>query len=400
MTIDTPTWLQNGTYSARLDRIFSDILFTEGVMRPGVGQFQVTPASPAAMSVQVAAGYACVTGDDQPDQGNYLVRSTATETLTVTAAPGSNSRIDLVILRINDPDAGGPAGNNATLAIIAGTPAASPSPPALPTSAIPLARITVAAGTTAITAGMITDVRGQAQTIFANTLTNAGDLLSFDGANTVRIPLGTNGYPLVSTGSTVGYSQLGSVGLATNAVTSTKIADLNVTTAKLADLSVTTGKLADGAVTASKIAGGGFSASNIRRTGCELTFSRTVSSSIFSDVTLFTEVFDSDGFYSSGSDILIPSGRAGLYLVTLSVSASPTNGVVVPMINIPVNATITPPYDDYWQRFTGIRSGYQMSLTWQGQLLSGAIIRVSLLRTSSNATATGRIIVTQLAQLS
>ncbi len=314
MAIDTPTWLQNGSYSARLDRIFSDIMFTEGVLRPGVGQFAVGPSSPTAMSVTIAAGYACVQGDDQADQGKYLVRSTAVETRSITAAPGSGSRIDLVCLRINDPDAGGPAGNNATLVVVPGTPSGSPVPPATPTSAIVLAEVTVAAGTTAITAGMISDVRVQAQTILANTLTNAGDLLSFDGSNTVRVGAGPSGYPLTSTGSAVQYAQLGATGLASNAVTTAKITDLNVTTGKLADLAVTTGKIADGAVTAAKLA-----PNVVPRVGCELTYSWGSAPSPPGTIPSWTEVTDTNGFYGSGSSVVIPAGLSGVYLISIWV---------------------------------------------------------------------------------
>jgi microcystin-dependent protein len=49
-------------------------------------------------------------------------------------------------LRINDPNAGGPAGSNSALGIVTGVAAASPAVPALPTSAIPLAVVTVTTG--------------------------------------------------------------------------------------------------------------------------------------------------------------------------------------------------------------------------------------------------------------
>lgn len=54
------------------------------------------------------------------------------------------------------------------------------------------------------------------------------------------------------TGSGKGL-QIATAALATNAVTTVKITDLNVTTAKINDLAVTTAKLADGAVTTAKV---------------------------------------------------------------------------------------------------------------------------------------------------
>lgn len=265
MALDTPTWLQNGTYSARLDRIFADILFTEGVMRVSVGELRVTQRGAGANnSVDIAAGRACITGDDTADQGNYLVRNTATVNLAATAAPVSNSRIDLVCLRVNDPASGGPIGDDAQFIYVTGAAAVSPTPPAVPTSAIALAQVLRTVGDTAVVNANITDVRGQSLTILSNTLTTAGDLFSFDGSNATRIGLGSNGLPLVAGPSAPGYAPLGTAGIANGAVTNPKIAtnavqtanisDLNVTTGKLADLSVTNPKIANATITAGKIA--------------------------------------------------------------------------------------------------------------------------------------------------
>lgn len=162
MTVEAPLWIQAKTYAARMDRHILDILFTEGVRSPGSPDNElkvVQRAAGANMSVDVGIGYAFVDGDDQVDQGTYLVHVTVLENLAVTAAPGSNSRIDLVVLQINDPNAGGAAGDNAQLKVIAGTVAASPVVPAVPASAIPLAEITVATGQTSIVTANITDRR-------------------------------------------------------------------------------------------------------------------------------------------------------------------------------------------------------------------------------------------------
>lgn len=255
MALDTPTWLQNGTYSARLDRIFADVLFTEGVMRPGAGDLLVTQRGAGANnSVDIAAGYACITGDDTADQGNYLVRNTATVNLAATAAPVSNSRIDLVCVRINDPAAGGPAGDNAQFVYVAGTAAPSPVAPATPTSAIALARVLRTVGDTSVVTANITDVRPQSLTILSNTLTTPGDLLSFDGVNAIRVPLGSTGLPLVAGSGSVGYGAIAAAGLASNSVTEPKIAALSVTTGKIVDLNVTGAKIANATIGASKMA--------------------------------------------------------------------------------------------------------------------------------------------------
>lgn len=167
-----PIWLQNGVYSARLDRNLIDLFFTEGVLAPGAGDFEVTQTSPVSNSVNIAAGRAIVTGDDEADQGKYLVKSTGTLALALNAAPVANSRIDLVYLRVNDPTAGGPAGDNGTVEFIEGTASVSPVAPTLPDTAIPLAEILRTVGDTYIDTAMITDVRvpasGQTFTVRSN----------------------------------------------------------------------------------------------------------------------------------------------------------------------------------------------------------------------------------------
>jgi hypothetical protein len=76
-----------------------------------------------------------------------------------TPAPGSDSRIDLLVLQVNDPTAGGSAGDNATFVVVEGSVAGSPVPPAVPDTAIPLAEVLRTATDTSITDAMITDRR-------------------------------------------------------------------------------------------------------------------------------------------------------------------------------------------------------------------------------------------------
>lgn len=136
-------------------------LLSEGVL---TGLSVSERGAGANFSVDVAAGKAVVEGDDEADQGNYWARNDATENVTVTAAPGSNSRLDLVVLQINDPQAGGGEGYDGSIEIVDGTPASSPTLPATPDSAIALAQIgPIDSGTAAITDSLITDLRGFAR---------------------------------------------------------------------------------------------------------------------------------------------------------------------------------------------------------------------------------------------
>jgi microcystin-dependent protein len=155
-------WLQAVDYPARIDRVVFDNIWTEGVL--GSGSLQVTQSAPTAMTVQVAAGVAVVQGDDQAFQGKYVCREQAATTgVAIAAAPGSGSRHDLVVLRVRDPNATGPAGDDAVIQVVTGTAAPSPVDPAIPNSALVLARVRVPAGTGTITNSLIDDLRVYAE---------------------------------------------------------------------------------------------------------------------------------------------------------------------------------------------------------------------------------------------
>lgn len=148
MTVEA-LWLQQGSYTAAADRALIYSVFTEGTIEGlTVGQ----RAAGANYSVDVQAGLAVVAGDDSANQGNYVVRNTGIVNVVIANPPGSQSRIDLIILQVRDPDAGGTAGSDATITVVTGTQAATPVAPSLPLSAIPLATILVPAGLPSVTA--------------------------------------------------------------------------------------------------------------------------------------------------------------------------------------------------------------------------------------------------------
>jgi microcystin-dependent protein len=158
MTIEAPPlWLQGGTYPARIDRMQLAQQWDEGVL--SATSCKVTQRGAGAnFSVDVAIGDFIIGGDDQSLQGSYMGRVTATENAVIGAAPGSNSRYDLVTLRVNDPNAGGNAGNTVTVVVVAGTAASSPVVPALPASSIPIAIVgPIATATPSITTSLIHD---------------------------------------------------------------------------------------------------------------------------------------------------------------------------------------------------------------------------------------------------
>ena len=157
-----PTWTQNRKYSARLDRTFADVLFTEGVLDPGSGAYLVTQnALGLDNSVDGAAGGAVMEGDDETNQGKYVVRLEAPQNIPFGPAPTADARIDLLILRVNDATAGSTATPEdvARIEVLQGAVDPSPVAPALPDTAIALAEVLRTSGDTNITNAMITDRR-------------------------------------------------------------------------------------------------------------------------------------------------------------------------------------------------------------------------------------------------
>lgn len=173
-----PNWLQNVDYPARIDRVLYDNLWEQGVI--GATSFAVTQRGTPSMAVDVAAGVAIVTGTDQAFQGKYLCRSeTVTSNLTIAAAPGSGTRYDIVVVQVRDPNAGGPAGDDAQVVVVQGTASPTPVDPTIPTSSIPLARVRVPSGTGSITNSLIDNLRVEARVIGATS--PSGSVIAFAG---------------------------------------------------------------------------------------------------------------------------------------------------------------------------------------------------------------------------
>lgn len=124
------------------------------------------------MSVEVGKGAALVDG--------VVYWSDATENLAITAADPTLNRIDRVILRLDETN------GRVRLAVKAGTPGASPSPPALQTNRapyfeIPLYQVYVGASVTQILTANLTDERD-----WANWLAN--DAIVFNDQTSTIAP--------------------------------------------------------------------------------------------------------------------------------------------------------------------------------------------------------------------
>jgi hypothetical protein len=110
------------------------------------------------MGVTVATGSIYVPGTEGSSQGVYSCVIGSSTNLTVTASSPSLPRIDTVCATVRDSAYSG-ANNDWILQVIAGTPNASPSAPAIPADSIALANIAVAAAATQVVNANISDLR-------------------------------------------------------------------------------------------------------------------------------------------------------------------------------------------------------------------------------------------------
>ena len=167
-----PLYLQAGSHSAENDRLGIQALVQQQgvVLAPGylpqssaskTGDLAVNQSGTPGMSVSVSAGGAYINGTTTTTQGTYFLYNDAATTVTLTTAPGSNTRIDLIVARINDATYSG-ASNSATLEVVTGTAAASPVAPTAPASSLILAQIAVGTNVTQILNANITDKRTRA----------------------------------------------------------------------------------------------------------------------------------------------------------------------------------------------------------------------------------------------
>lgn len=160
--VTPPSWLQAGSYPAESDRLNAQALYaTTGII--GSSSLAVTQNSPAGMSVRVASGWAAIIGTTQANMGVYTTYNDALTTLTVTTADPTNPRIDRVVVTIRDAYYSG-AFNDVIFQVLAGTPAGSPTAPAVPANSISLATIAVGAAVTSILTANITDTRVEVTT--------------------------------------------------------------------------------------------------------------------------------------------------------------------------------------------------------------------------------------------
>lgn len=192
MTVRNPAlFLQSEAHPAEdVRRWMHDSIARSGGGISQSGDLKVTQNGTPNMSVNVAEGCAYVVGTEGTYQGVYFVDNRGVTNVPIDAAHGTNGRFDLIVARIHDAEYSGLT-SAASIEVVTGTPAASPTVPTPPANCIVLAQVAVSAAVTSITNDRITDrrtyVRGPWNTAWgrvASTTVAAADQTNID--STIR----------------------------------------------------------------------------------------------------------------------------------------------------------------------------------------------------------------------
>lgn len=169
MVLQLDSWAVAGAQSsARIARLQLQSASRSGNGVVTTSDLRVRPLAVPGTSVRIDSGAAVVLGREQQFQGSYYAHNIGEDTIPISPTGSGSGRTDMVILRVEDPSIDGTPWTHdpATepvyyFRVLEGV---SPTAVDLPAgmTGIPLARITLPASTGTITAGMITDLRQQA----------------------------------------------------------------------------------------------------------------------------------------------------------------------------------------------------------------------------------------------
>lgn len=120
------------------------------------GDLTVKAKSSPSLSVDVTTGRGLVSGNQATNAGVWAAQNQTVKTFTgISSGHATNARIDRVVLTVRSNEFPAHTGDDTILQYLEGTPAGSPTAPAIPADSISLATINVPALASTITAGMI-----------------------------------------------------------------------------------------------------------------------------------------------------------------------------------------------------------------------------------------------------
>lgn len=278
MTVQNPPiFLQASSHPAEdTRRALGSLLVANGVV--ATGDLAVTQNGTPNMTVNVAGGRVAIAGSEATYQGTYLCENRGTTNLVIAASDATNPRIDLVVAKVQDAGYSG-ATNAWSLAVVTGTPAASPAVPTAPANSMIVAQIAVGATVTTILTANITDKRTRAAGL--------GGRVTCTAATRPSAPFAGLEIYETDTGRFLAYD--GSNWIRTGWLTSAGRTEFRATATATA--------AGDTAVVA---------------------------------VPWGTEVADTDSFSPASTTITIPSGQGGLYAITVKIQYTVTFSSTVP----------------------------------------------------------------------
>lgn len=153
MAVVQPPAFMAGTYQPALLRAYDMLNWLQdpgaAVMRPfGAviprGGNMDMPVSQSSSTVTIGPGAVVVPGSENAAQYGYLAMNDADVAFTIPAAPVSQTRRDLIVMRVRDSAYSGTFAD-ADLVLVQGTPASSnPQLPAAPSNSVIIAQVTTA----------------------------------------------------------------------------------------------------------------------------------------------------------------------------------------------------------------------------------------------------------------
>lgn len=206
--------IQGALLDARTDRLVNQVL-TAGILRGGSDDFKVQQQSTPNMTVRVGSGTA---GDiavvqGTREQGVFLVENRepyyggGTADVAISNGDPSNPRIDGIDLVVFDDEADSSGDTLATIVVTEGTASAAPTAPAVPSAALRLATVAVAANeSTSIGDGVISDMRARASSRTPGAWRWGASLTGGPTSGTTGLVLATINVPALPVATTIDAS--------------------------------------------------------------------------------------------------------------------------------------------------------------------------------------------------
>ena len=166
MALEKDSWAVSGAQSsARIARLQHQSGTASGNGVVDTDHLRVLPLEVPGTAVRITSGGATILGREQQWQGSYFAYNVGDETLDISPTGSGGGRVDMVVLRVEDPNIDGTSWNHDVTSdpvyyfrVIEGVSSGATVPPQGMT-AIPLARINIPANTGTITSSMIDDIR-------------------------------------------------------------------------------------------------------------------------------------------------------------------------------------------------------------------------------------------------